>query len=122
MIRFRPHHFLCTLGFQGKGYSPSFVRNFSTIVKRLNLEDGDQELIKVVSACDDICRACPSRREKQCLQEKQIQKIDRAHATALEIETGEQLSWGAAKELLKEKMTDEQFQEACGECRWREHP
>ena len=28
MLEFRPHHFLCTLGFEGKGYSDEFVRNY----------------------------------------------------------------------------------------------
>ena len=59
MFRYRPHHFLCTLGFQGKGYSPDFVKNFSEIADVLRGEDGDEQLIKVIKNCDDICRACP---------------------------------------------------------------
>ena len=39
MLKFRPHHFLCTLGFQGKGYSPGFVANFQAIADRLRGPD-----------------------------------------------------------------------------------
>ena len=31
-IRFRPHHFLCSLGFEGKGYSEAFTANMTGIV------------------------------------------------------------------------------------------
>ena len=35
MLSFRPHHFLCTLGFEGKGYSDAFTRNMAEIADAL---------------------------------------------------------------------------------------
>ena len=31
-LRYRPHHFLCSLGFEGKGYSDAFTANMEAIV------------------------------------------------------------------------------------------
>jgi uncharacterized protein len=120
MIKFRPHHFLCALGFKGKGYSPRFIHNFTQLVNKLNLEGGDDVLIEVVSACDDICNACPARRNSRCQQEERIKRLDRAHAAVLGLKAGAKLSWGRAKALLRDKMTPEQLDKACAQCRWKE--
>ena len=31
-VRFRPHQFLCSLGFEGKDYSDAFTANMTAIV------------------------------------------------------------------------------------------
>lgn len=28
-VRYRPHHFLCSLGYEGKGYSEAFTDNMT---------------------------------------------------------------------------------------------
>ena len=59
-LLFRPHHFLCSLGFQRAGYSDGFTENMTEIVVgRLRAEDGDSVEIEVISATDDICDPCP---------------------------------------------------------------
>jgi hypothetical protein len=61
-IRFRPHHFLCSLGFQGKVYSDAFSANMTAIViGQLRTPSGDEMQIEVVPATDDICTPCPKR-------------------------------------------------------------
>lgn len=60
-ITFRPHHFLCTLGFQGKGYSPSFVENYTRHVEALH--DNEDVEIEVVEKGDTICSACPHQKK-----------------------------------------------------------
>ena len=41
-LRYRAHHFLCSLGFQGKGYSEVFTANMTAIVMgRLRTPAGD---------------------------------------------------------------------------------
>ena len=62
-LRYRPHHFLCSLGFEGKGYSDAFTANMDAIVMgRLRASGGDAIEIRVVGAADDICGPCPKRR------------------------------------------------------------
>mgnify|MGYP003549100712 CR=1 FL=1 len=52
-VRYRPHHFLCSLGFQGKGYSDGFTANMSAIVMgRLRADGGDETVIEVMGALD----------------------------------------------------------------------
>ena len=118
-IRYRPHHFLCTLGFQGKGYSPSFVENFYRITKILSGRYGDEQVVEVVSSCDDICRACPKRRARQCIQESTIQSLDQAHADALDIRVGQKITWKDAKDRLKERVSIADFHRICSQCAWK---
>ncbi|RYZ78407.1 MAG: DUF1284 domain-containing protein [Proteobacteria bacterium] len=67
-LKFRPHHFLCAVGFQGKGYSPEFVENFKTIKSVLDSTHGDQVMIEVIERTDSICAPCPSRRDQNVLR------------------------------------------------------
>lgn len=50
-IKLRGHHLLCILGYQGAGYSESFVENFDQIIARLN----NGVKIQIVEGTDDIC-------------------------------------------------------------------
>ena len=114
---FRPHHFLCTLGFQGKGYSPDFIENYEKIVTALHT---NEELsIEVVSSGDSICRACPHKGDGGCDREEKIQGLDLRHSQILGIKTGDRLSWRRGKELLKNYMTVEAFHKACQGCSWK---
>lgn len=114
MIKYRPHHFLCTLGFQGKGYSPQFVQNFSDIKEGLK----DETLITVVESTDDICDPCPHRRETLCEKQEIIASLDARHKEALGFAPGDTLSWGDAKEKLK-RLSLEDFHRICAGCSWK---
>lgn len=84
IIRFRPHHFLCLLSFQGKGYSPSFIQNFDTIKKQL--EAAPNQSIEIVTGLDSICQACPERTTKgACKKEKKVSSLDQAHQDILKL-------------------------------------
>ncbi len=119
LIKFRPHHFLCALGFQGKGYSPKFVENFGEITAQLNSTHGDQTPIDVVAQTDDICQPCPHRRNLSCETQDKIDKLDQAHASALNIKTGDVLTWQKAKQLIKENINVSNFQTLCAPCEWQ---
>ncbi|MCA0369885.1 MAG: DUF1284 domain-containing protein [Proteobacteria bacterium] len=118
-VVFRPHHFLCALGFSGKGYSPSFVRNFAKIVKRLRSKDGDHVTITVTSITDDVCAPCPLRREHLCTQQEKIARLDARHAQALGWQEGNTYTWEEAKERLK-RLSDADFHTICDGCSWKD--
>jgi hypothetical protein len=118
-LKYRPHHFLCTLGFQGKGYSPSFVENFQAIVDRLRGPDGDETPIEVVGRTDSICQPCPNRTGATCTSEPKIQALDGAHQRMLELRIGEVLTWGEAQQRIAERVDVESFHRACAPCAWR---
>jgi uncharacterized protein len=120
MLNFRPHHFLCTLGFEGKGYSDAFVANYLTIARSLRQsDDGDEVPIRVVKGSDSICTPCPNRAGDGCTTESKISKLDQAHAEVLGLKTGDILSWGDAKDLLRHKMGLDEFHRACAPCSWK---
>jgi hypothetical protein len=120
MLEFRPHHFLCTLGFEGKGYSDAFVANYLKIARSLRQSaDGDDTAIRVVKGSDSICTPCPNRAGERCTTEGKISKLDQAHAEVLGLKTGDILTWGEAKGLLREKMGFDDFHQACAPCSWR---
>lgn len=121
MLRFRPHHFLCTLGFQGHGYSEEFVRNYRELADSLRRdpESGDHVRIEVVSSTDSICAPCPNRSGSLCATEQKIRSLDDAHAAVLGISPGQVVSWGEAKRRIAERMTDEAFDRACAPCSWK---
>ena len=116
-LSFRPHHFLCTLAFQGEGYSPKFVRNYWKIVKLLKT-NGDT-LIEVTSGLDSICHPCPNHSNAECNVEKKIRVLDQRHSKVLGIFPGNILTWSEAELKIKEKMTLAKFNQACSGCQWK---
>lgn len=116
-VSFRPHHFLCTVGFQGRGYSPEFVKNFTKIVEALHTHE--ELSLQVISGNDSICKTCPHQRGEACVKEDKIQSLDARHADILDLKPGDVLTWRQAKERLKAKMSLENFHKACQGCEWK---
>jgi len=110
---------MCSLCFQGKGYSDEFVENFFKIVNQLREENGDDVEIEVVAETDDVCAPCPSRREKLCTKQVTIDQLDENHANVLRLKPGDVLTWGEAKQRIKEYMSLENFHQACAPCSWK---
>ncbi|RWR46487.1 DUF1284 domain-containing protein [Sinirhodobacter ferrireducens] len=117
-LRYRPHHFLCSLGFEGKGYSDAFTANMTAIVMgRLRAAAGAGVEIEVTAAADDICAPCPSRRGEGCDTAATIDRLDAAHARALGLTAGDRLSWGEALERMRALPADA-LTEICAPCQW----
>ncbi len=119
-LQYRPHHFLCTVGFVGKGYSPDFVANFARIQQQLESDQGHETWIEVVEQTDSICAPCPNRRESLCETQSKIETLDRSHSEVLGLKPGNQIQWGNAKRLVAERFSEERMEEACAPCSWRE--
>ena len=117
--KFRPHHFLCALGFAGKGYSDSFTENLRHIVNELRSTAGDAILLEVVKNTDDICTPCPHKRDQQCTEQAKIDQLDTAHAAALNIQPGDILSWKTAKNRIASKISLKTFEKICAPCAWK---
>lgn len=118
-LKYRPHHFLCTIGFQGKGYSPSFVENFQAIADHLRGPAGEETPIEVVRETDSICHPCPNRTGTTCTSEAKIRALDQAHQHMLGLKVGEILTWAEAQERIVERVDDEGFDRACAPCAWK---
>ncbi|WP_425090601.1 DUF1284 domain-containing protein [Tropicimonas sp. S265A] len=119
-VRFRPHHFLCALGFEGKGFSDAFTANMQKIVlDRLRATGGDETEIHVTHVTDDICAPCPKRRGRLCVDQGKIARIDQAHGEALNLRGGESVTWGAAQTRMAQ-VTPDDLERICARCRWLE--
>lgn len=119
-ITFRPHHFMCTLGFRGYGYSLGFVKNYKKIVQQLYQQE--DTIIEVVGNMDSVCSACPNRlSETLCKTQEKIDKLDARHREILQLQDGEQLSWREAKARIKKHMTAQKFDQACDGCSWKDY-
>ena len=118
-IRFRPHHFLCALGFQGRGYSDTFTANMADIVQgRLRAADGNDTPITVVGADDDICAPCPKRRGHLCASQEKISALDARHAAALGLHPGDHLTWGQAQTRIRANVPPGALDTLCKGCEW----
>jgi hypothetical protein len=80
---------------------------------------GDDVIIDIVEYTDSICAPCPSKRDKLCVSQKKIVRLDRAHADILKIKEGDQITWGDAKKRIHQNMTLEKFHTACSPCVWK---
>lgn len=119
-IQFRPHHFMCALCFQGRGYSPAFIRNFQNIIELLH-QKNDETLIEIVNHTDSICTPCPHRQEEKCATEESIVYLDAQHANALHLHAGMRLTWGEAKQIMAKELTLEKFHQMCATCSWKQY-
>ncbi|MCE2517535.1 MAG: DUF1284 domain-containing protein [Alphaproteobacteria bacterium] len=120
-MTFRPHHFLCALGYQGKGYDDAFTANMDEVVaKGLHQQGGDNTVITVTTSADVICQPCPHRRGQGCAKQAQIDALDARHAERLELKAGDELSWGAAKARIAAKVKSGDLSELCAGCGWLE--
>ncbi len=118
-LRYRPHHFLCSLGFEGKGYSDAFTANLAAIVMgRLRASDGDATLIEVTPANDDICAPCPKRRGTECATQDKIDTLDAAHAAALNLAPGDRLTWAEAQDRIRAAVPPGSLKTLCQGCEW----
>lgn len=120
-IQFRPHHFLCALGYQGKGYSDAFTANMTRIVQgQLRGPNGDATVIEVIGSTDDICAPCPKKIGLLCSSQTQIVGLDDRHGAALGLRHGDRLTWGDAKARIRSNVKPDQLHELCRGCSWLE--
>lgn len=120
MIRFRPHHFLCALGFEGKGYSDAFTANMrGIVVDQLRAPGGEATEITVTAITDDICAPCPKRSGRLCADQAKIRRIDRAHGEALDLAAGDIITWGTAKARMRQ-LEPRDLDRICADCAWLE--
>ncbi len=115
-LRFRPHHFLCALGFRGKGYSDAFTAGMARHVALLRSDPAT--MIEVVPGIDAICGPCPKRSGSQCFSQEKIDRLDAAHAAALGLSPGDRLSWAEALDRIRAAVRPSDLASLCAGCRW----
>ncbi|HWR59934.1 MAG TPA: DUF1284 domain-containing protein [Thermodesulfovibrionales bacterium] len=112
----RGHHLICLHFFNGKGYSPEFIKNLRAVL-RAAAGSG----VKVSQGADDVCRACPSLNDGKCMYDEhadeEIQEMDAFALKLLKEAPGGKTEWHLIRErvpgifpLWKERY--------CKKCSW----
>lgn len=111
----RPHHALCVLFFEGKGYNRAFVENMTAL-----LADPSRKC-QITAGCDTLCHACPNNHYGMCSDEAKVTLFDQrtlSHTSALfqadQPTPLNQLCQSVFDAILQQGL----LAEVCGECEW----
>lgn len=111
----RPHHVLCTTFFEGKGYSPEFVRNMTRVIHNLEADS----YIRLSDGVDCICSHCPNNKDDVCDHKTKVERFDKAVMSACKLEAGQLLKWQEFKKLALDKIIwPGKLSSICGDCQW----
>lgn len=116
-IHLRAHHLLCSVLFEGKGYSRTFTENMTAIVEKLKEPDC---VIMLQKEKDLICTDCPNLQEDEsCGLDKGIHNLDQAVLDFFQLTTKDRLYSKEIFQKIDGTMTEEFFNLCCGDCRWK---
>lgn len=115
--KLRPHHILCILHFEGKGYSIEFTENMKNVISQLASYDTEVEL---TTSSDIICRNCPHNIDGKCSGYK-AEKYDTAVMQILNLAQGDNYNWSYLKgKAQADIIAAGKLCEVCGDCQWAE--
>ncbi|WP_371153730.1 DUF1284 domain-containing protein [Jannaschia sp. 2305UL9-9] len=119
LIRLRRHHILCSLGFEGEGYSDAFVANMGNIVNQhLRADGGEATMILITDSADAICAPCPRRRDAGCEKGQFIEDLDSRHGAQLGVSPDDRLTWGECLDRVAAHVVPDDLDTLCEGCKW----
>jgi uncharacterized protein len=117
----RGHHLLCVHGFQGMGYSPSFVEKMTEIVDEIRNNEYDFP-IQIVEGFDEACATCPHQGETLCQNTEEgdahVRKLDQNVMQKLGINHGEVWSKDKLIALTAQTVEPDDLDSLCAGCSW----
>ncbi|MEB3329125.1 MAG: DUF1284 domain-containing protein [Candidatus Sericytochromatia bacterium] len=116
-LSLRGHHLLCTLHFQGAGYSTAFVENFKGLMEGVVARK--QTRIQVAPLADDICGACPSLQAdgETCAFQASIMRRDSALLDEMGWRPGDVLDLEEAHTAVLTRR-EALMEQVCPGCEW----
>jgi len=111
----RPHHALCVLFFEGKGYSPAFIENMTAILAE------PSQMVHITMGCDSLCRDCPHNQDGICDDEVKVAQFDQQVLDLSgEIFQDEQAKFLSefCQSVYDTILRQGRLAEVCGECEW----
>ncbi|GAV24868.1 hypothetical protein ciss_08010 [Carboxydothermus islandicus] len=112
MVKLRPHHLLCFLGFRGLGYNDHFAQNFSKI--RSKILKNPTLLLELEIQPDDICKNCPELINGLCRSNDKVIKKDEFLLTFFN--TREISVKNAYQKIMV--LEESKFIALCQDCEW----
>lgn len=118
-LQLRGHHFLCTLHYQGAGYSEGFTGNFTRLVA--GIASRRRQEVEVAAQADPICVACPSLQPdgQTCESQASVMRRDAALLDLMGWSPGQVLDLEAAQWAILARR-QELMDATCGGCGWRD--
>ena len=114
-MNIRPHHLLCVQNYIGYGYNEEFRLHMDEITKNL-AEDPE---VVIHEGCDDICTACPHKRDGVCTSIDKVDRMDSKALSACNLKYGDKRKWKNLAVLAKAKVFEtDKFYEICHDCQW----
>ncbi len=121
-LKIRAHHLCCIQGFQGYGYSPVFVANLRAVIS--DIKAFPSRPLELVSECDVICFACPSKSEctaQESTISHRIRSMDLVVMEKLKIKEGTIMEADEAFSLINSQLANaSDIDDVCGTCKWRQ--
>jgi len=111
----RPHHALCVLFFEGKGYSPAFIENMTAILAE------PSQMVHITMGCDSLCRDCPHNQDGICDDEVKVAQFDQQVLDLSgEIFQDEQAKFLSefCQSVYDTILRQGLLADVCGECEW----
>lgn len=121
MRTLRGHHLLCVHGFQGMGYSESFVKKMSEIVSDIRNDEYDFP-IRVIAALDEACDACPHHGGNRCEADEasndHVLAMDRRVIHHLQLKERSVYMKSELIERTKRMVEPDDLDTLCAGCSW----
>ncbi len=116
MIKLRPHHLLCLIGWRGNGYNEAFSANFDKVAAALR--GGGR--FEAVMGTDDICAACPHNEEGECRRGPRARPLllDQRVLERLELEAGQAYDYASVADALPARISPDDLASICAGCSW----
>lgn len=119
-MKLRAHHLLCTVLYEGKGYSDAFVENMNQVVDMLRKDTS----VHIIKAPDTICAHCPNAKsDGGCELDDENELIEDIDSYIIEVLGLEEDREYKSKDLYKlalQNIKKEHFTKCCNSCRWHE--
>lgn len=111
----RPHHALCALFFEGKGYSQAFIDNMTAFMA------DPSQMLQITTGCDALCQACPNNVNGRCKDEAKVSLFDqrtlKLTGTLLQADPPIPL-YALCQDVFDAILQQGLLAEVCGECEW----
>lgn len=117
MLHLRPHHLLCLLFYEGKGYSADFVENMDNIVNFL--EQNKDVSIYLKNSCDSICIYCPyCKSNDQCTSFDKVKLLDQKVLEVFRLKNNTYYPYQYLTSQIQKKLNAQIFKQICSVCQW----
>ena len=100
----RPHHGMCFLFYEGKGYSEDFTDHMGKIINELNNDPYQKIILKTET--DIVCENCPNNEAGECTTADKVKRYDEDVLKACGLIEGDEISFAGFSDLVRENIID----------------